>query len=115
MQDRRPKQQHGHRDCGPAQNRRIEAEAAYFFPFPVLFLTEQPGNHGAAAQAENISQGYHQCKNRRAQGHSRYNAGILCPGDKKGVHHIIYQADHHAEYHRQRQLEICLGHRRPFK
>ena len=50
MQDRRPKQQHGHRDCCPAQNRRIEAEAAYFFPFPVLFLTEQPGNHGAAAQ-----------------------------------------------------------------
>ena len=71
-------------DGGQKASQHSPVKAEYTDPSgPVdLTLAKKPGDDAAAAHAEHIADGQHQCKGRAAEGDTCYQIGI--PGGRNG-------------------------------
>ena len=74
----------------------------------IQFPPKQSGDDRAAAQPEDVTQGDHQRKDRRAERYAGDQVGVPRSGDEPGVHHIVDKGNDHAEHYRKRQFEVCF-------
>ena len=101
-----PEEEHPAADHHAGSQRRVKTEGAD--PANVIrrLFSEQAGDQGAAALAEDIAESHQDHEQRRADRYPGDEQRVVRPGDEEGVRQVIDDGDDGAHHHRQRQAEI---------
>ena len=112
-QERVAEQEQEQADSSADSQRDPETESADAPRLLRLLLSQQTGQQGAAALAEDVAERHQDHKDRRADGNAGDQEGIAGLRNEIGVREIVDDRDDRAEHHRQREMEVSAGQAAP--